>query len=769
MSADNYRAFIETVLGEMKGNAALALADDERTPNGRLKVNEYIWFEYPRQTAEMVDFTVANQHRDVYLLPSVYGTQQVSITRKGERIVYPKDKQGRAQWSRAKSNALTSNSIYMDSDTCPPEKFRLKPSMHVDTSEGHGHDYWLLQEPIPATLAADIAHRITTAHKADGTDPTGWSANKVLRMPTVNTKDPEHPWEITWSDSGERYVAEDVLAVYENVEVDHVPEAIDLGGIPGLDTLEDFTDLASKIPVGEKRLNELIYKEPQRGEKGWQSEQRWALILDCLRFGFTPAQTLSIVWNAPAGAKWREDDRGLAGLWSVEITKAVAQVELERGKGVMAAPEEPTKYTRAPNLLTDAERSRFNARQDFITDYTMYAASKVPVLNRPLHASNAWIVLSLAFGEVAYIPKSSEPMPLNIFVMQFADSSTGKSEAKGLMFSVVNKLYPADHPDIGGNFSANALVERLLERQNQISLINMDEAQGRIAEWKNGGWQTGMPDLLAHIYDGKLPQLGRVGRKELRAPDARTIPVMHMSGTQKGMMRVLDHAMFTSGFMPRQIMVIGETVDICESDLMPKQTFGEDVQRVYEQMPNYWSSIFFRTRAKIRADLPAGQRQMPVHLTDEAAKRMGKARWAILNHFQEFPQQEIYRPAVNRMNDIIWKVAALLALSEGHYVITEAHVISAIGYAEEWLENLITVAEGISETAFSRALEDIERAIAMSKGGELELGAVYRLRKGEPTRYVDEYLTALKKQGRISEEHSGGIGGKTFYKIRRAH
>src|SRR5690606_17272039 len=152
-----------------------------------------------------------------------------------------------------------------------------------------GHDYWMLDEPIPAAEAAEIAHRITTAHEADGCDPSGWSANKFLRMPTVNTKDPENVWEITWEETGEVYTVHEMRIAYPDpAEAMHteaqIREAYEDDEIPDVADLPDHLEVLNRIPQSERRLNDLIYKKPLAGEAGWRSEQRYALLLDLLRF-----------------------------------------------------------------------------------------------------------------------------------------------------------------------------------------------------------------------------------------------------------------------------------------------------------------------------------------------------------------------------------------------------------------------------------------------------------------------------------------------------
>jgi hypothetical protein len=179
MASDRYilftggdmRDFITTVLGEQRGNAFISRASG-KTANGKLNVNIHHTFKYPEQIEEMVKYAEQYAGEDVYLSPLLYGDKR----------------NDKGNIARTPENALSARTIYMDSDLCSPEKFRLQPSIHVVTSRGRGHDYWLLDDPVPAQRAAEVAHKIATAHRDDGCDPSGWSANKVLRLPdTVNT------------------------------------------------------------------------------------------------------------------------------------------------------------------------------------------------------------------------------------------------------------------------------------------------------------------------------------------------------------------------------------------------------------------------------------------------------------------------------------------------------------------------------------------------------------------------------------------------------
>lgn len=754
-----HREFLETHLGDMKGNAIMAIATG-RTATGKLEIRESQWFKYPEQLDQMVEYAEkerSGDRRNVYYSPAIYGDQ--------------KGPDGNP--SRAKTNALWAQTVYLDSDSCPPEAYRIPPSTHVQTSEANGQDYWILPEPVPVAEASEMAHRMALAHKDDGCDPSSWSANKFLRMPTFNTKDAENVWSVVWETNGSIWDIADLGGAYDDVEVPKKVQGrqtlVTPTAIPTPEGLPDYMTLLGMIPETERRLNELILKTPKGGDDGWRSEQRYALLLDLIRFGFTLEETVSIAWHCPAAEKWRNDDRGIGGLWG-EATKARAEVEYERGQ----APDTP-KPVRKPSreekpafsILSAEERLVFDRSENWIRQYCAWAGTRVKMFNAPYHTINAWTVLSLAFSAFAYIPKLSGPMPLNIFSMSLGNSSTGKTEATDLMWLAIRALYPHDSPDIGGNHSENALIERLLARDGKPSIMHTDEADGLLATWAQGSWAVGIQSTVTKLYDGKVPQLGRVGRADLQVDDARAAMTSHFMGTPTGMMKVLTPAMFKTGFLARQIWAIGNATEVRREDIKFAQVVGNQ-KRIYDAMPKYWSSRFLKIRETLRAGLPLGDRQVPVLLTDEAGKRFEDAQWAIIQQAKKIPgDSEIYTTTTRRMFDVIWKATALLALSDGRQMATLEDMIVALGYAEGWLADMTSVVDKLADSAFSTACDSIEAFIAGREGHEAEASLIYNFRKGEPMRVTEEYLKSLLAQRRITER-AGRAGGPRFYKIKES-
>ncbi len=786
MAEPQMRDFIVGILRDMEGNALLSLAGgrsepSEAAPHGKLRVDRHHWFSYPAELDAMVAFAekAYSDRVDAYLSPIIYGDQP--FTNRDGKVVL-RDRDGRPMFSRSKENALFAQTVYMDSDRCPPSAFRLPPSRHVTTSEGHGHDYWFLPEPVPAFIAASIAHKITTAHKDDGCDPTGWSANKVLRLPTFNTTyDELSPFEVVWEDddvdlqTGETdkpliYSLDTLEEVYGDVEVDATHESgalVQYAPVPDLDGLPPFEEIIQRIPATERRLNDLIYKTPKGGPDGWRSEQRYALLLDLKRFGLTDEETVSVAWHSPAASKWREDKRGVDGLWWELQVRVKTVLALERGDGISAAePIREHKVHEGPKLLTAAQRSRVEGRSDLITLYLNYARAKVQVPNMPYHIINAWTLLSLGLSEAIELPKEPRALGTGIYSISLGLSSSGKDESKAIMSACARELYPHDDPDVPASSSREALIENLIERDGKVTYLQSNEADGLLGQIKQGGYSTGIVQYWTLAYDGEVPSLGRVGRKELNKPNGHAIVTMHLMGTPRGMLEILDKEMFYSGYLARQIWVLGDDYATTEESLKTKFRRGEK-NRDFDAVPKYLGAHFSMLRARLRATAPLSSKRASIEPTDEAIAMLDGAKWKIHNHLQGEQDADLWKPVLRRFGDILWKIAALSAASHGRTVLGTRDVEVALYYGEKWIANAMTIADRVSDSFFSRQCDEIEKFIAGREGQAAELGAIYRFRKNEPKRVTDEYLQSLTFQGRIEEAQASNAGPRK-YRIKRA-
>lgn len=117
---------------------------------------------------------------------------------------------------------------------------------------------------------------------------------------------------------------------------------------------------------------------------------------------------------------------------------------------------------------------------------------------------------------------------------------------------------------------------------------------------------------------------------------------------------------------------------------------------------------------------------------------------------------DIIKPSIIRLNVTIYKMAALLAVSAGRTSITKDDMLVALYQGEELLGNLVWVADHISDSEHSKALDSLETFIA---GYPTGAGSpdIYRgmTKKGFNKRDVDSMIAELQAQRRIKYTRMG--------------
>lgn len=748
------RQFITTVLGDMRGNAILGLRD---RPGPKGKVNRYFDFKYPDELDKMVQFAADHSNEDLYISPLVYGEERNT----------DKDSPSFGKVRRTPENALTSNTVYQDSDTCPMDKFRIPPTLHVTTSSGRYQDFWVLNEPVPASEAAEISHKVATAHKADGSDPSSWSANKVLRIPfSVNTSH-GFPEDVTVKNNGTIYSALDIAGAYDDIELVERP-IIRLPADVSYDTdmdLPDYGDALNKLPPNFK-MDLLTKPHPEGSDR---SRMRYLMLCELFRAGVLEFEdVLSLAWHAPVSRKWREDPRNLRGLIA-EALKAQAEILYESGQGLTPPSADETEEEREwrlvqqkqgpyGGLLTDEERDTISGEETFITRYTQWSQSKHGMhYNAPYARMSAWQCLSAAFVDLAFIPRGNGPEYLNLFSMSIGDSGTGKTSERKLWQMFMNALFKEDSGwYLGSNASPNALHEKLLERDGKFSCFNSDEAHGWFKQVNGQQWSDGIYENIAGYFDGEVPPILRTGNRDLSGKSAKTLFNMYMMGTMKGelsLSNVLTRSMFLSGLLARFIWVIGEPKEMTPEASAETDVHSDFIRLGYEPVIEQWVAEFNDTKKKIRTEHK--RKMVPIGMSRDALDRLSRAKWAVISDNRANPNWEILEPALrNRFGSNVRKAASLLAIEEGATEISLRHLLLALEAAEEWVSALLTMVSKISDSEWKRLVDEVYDFIAPKSRTSIE--SVYRKFASRRGRDLAEHIDALKAQGRVYEKMDGG-------------
>lgn len=748
--------FFHLVWGEQTGNVVVGMMD-QPGPKGQL---DRSWdFSWPEEAALIVDWASERLGSDIYYSPVLYGDM---------RSVRPDGSPGRLR--RIPENALTAQVVYQDSDTCPVEAFHVTPSIHLTTSSGKYQDLWVLDEPVSAADAAHMSRQIAVAHRADGSDPSSWSANKFLRIPGSTNTRHGFPEKVTATSSGDIYSVEDIKAKYGTVDVNvYRPIARLIDHYTDSDEqLPDFAesyDLVPKQEVERLNLQRLVF-EPH--DEGRRSETRYRLL--CQLFRVEPAlefeRILAIAWHSPAASKWKEDPRNVRGL-IMEAQKAQTEVGYEKGDGVSAPqPNEllvddlPAVERPSVSLLTDEERIAIGNEDNFVRKYERWSMDKLgPAHNGPYARMNAWTVLSFGLADLGVIPSTGDA--LNLYALGIGDSGSGKSSSNKLLQrclrEVADQCHNADHGWwIGSGASPNALHETLLTRDQKPSIFMADEAHGWFKTVNNQAWADGIYEAIALYYDGTVPPIHKTTNRELSGKSATSYFLTHLMGTMKGDMsitHVLNRSMFFSGLMPRFTWYISDPRVVTIDSMEESNGDGEYLNTGHERMAQQWAAEFANTRKQMRAKHRT--RRVGMNMTQEALDRLTQAKWNAREMAKARNEWDILEPCMIRLGPNVRRCASLLALADGRDVVTLTDLLVALEQAEEWLSNLFTMASLVSASQWARDVDDIEQFI-IAKGGRTLYEVVMRKFKSRRNRDLMEQIMSLQAQGRVKEVSDNG-------------
>lgn len=506
-------------------------------------------------------------------------------------------------------------------------------------------------------------------------------------------------------------------------------------------TLPEFTP--GMIPPGVS--DSLIYGSPAN-KQVWNRAMRELITAES-----DDLIVVSILWSAPR-------PRDLSREWGLSFVMDRVTTERER----MEAPDdvpvaaEPVEPGEGVQLLNEEEREAVARTQTF-TDLYLAAGMRSGFANPTMFRASAWNVLSLAFAFKGFIPVSqTDKLGLNLWIVSLSYSGSGKTRSVKFEDEILNALYEGDNTDqpyqLGDQVSPAGLHEALLMRNRQGTYMNSDEASGFISRVENVEFMRGLKDDLAKYYDGYVPAATKKNAKHLKGESALTHFNMHLHATPERFWEIVTREMFLSGFLARVNWSIGELPDrdLSKVSLTQVVDVPDDIGQLH---PNV---------AEIVTDLGllrlARGASAPVLTSSEALDRMTTALRTMLGAVIGTPHEDMLEPAVTRLGfETIRKCATLNALWRGSNRVEHIDALVAIHAAQEWFDNLFTVAEQVSDSLFEKSCAEIE-AFIRSKGGATRTQIFSRF-KGtvqRTSREIDERLDMLRESGRIYRTERGG-------------
>lgn len=730
--------FITTILGDAEGYFFLAWKDDDGV------INQSKAFKYPETKKSIEKYIKVHSDEDLYFSPMLYSAPR----RKSEL-------------------ATVAPVVWSDTDLFDPQGFRVRPSIHVQTSPDKSHSYWLLPAPVPAGDASDAARAIAHTHAEKvnkqevGTDPSGWMMTKLLRVPgTINTKyGSDFEVEVVWND-GTVYTLDDLNEAYPASEIPQKIIASD-APMPDEDELPDPAQVLNRV-LADPALNDLYISEP-RGD--W-SDTLYLFESEMFRSGFTAEEVFVAAWRAACN-KYRRDGRPESDLW-LEIKRAAADPDNKPRPRVSDAPytgDAPVSEAKEVAdlvameqlLLTPEEKERLT--RTFVDRYSGWGASKTDA-PEAYHVASAFAIMSLILGEYGIAYPQFGPMRLGLFMVILGETTnTRKSTARSLMKGVL-RLVQTETWDyiLTADTTPESLIDALAERSDQSSLYDRDEAQELIADIKNKPYLQGFFETLNELYDGWAR--GRL-RKGKSTKDTPVNFVQYLMGIRSQFQDQLELKDFASGWGPRQIFFRGEAAPRSREDNRLRQgsldggkVDKERAKIVTElvQVRNFWSN-----KVKDRAE------PLPIMFEADAWLRFDDYRLDLIEMLTKHNRGDILASCAERLGYAVLKAAVMFAMMNKREVANMEDVLNAIYYSLQWIEDLIIIVEGVSESATARQLREIE-AFVVEKGGTVTYAALLKWSTRNNIRKQD-FVEMLKTLVEMETLQTVEAKGKLSYRI----
>lgn len=729
--------FIKAVLGEdVPGAICFGLISADGDP--KRPVSDHYFHLWPDESGEAAEFLERHEDEDVYFIPAIFR--------------YELDANG-GVYSRAMKEFVIDRPILsVDADDAGPELFDLTPSIIVETSPKRWQLYWSMKEAIEFGWAEQMSRNITYSQRDRGSDIGGWASNKFLRVPgTLNTKPRViesfgSPWEVMVSYTGIAYSMQQIEEGFGAIVIElSESTAQDLPT-----SLPAKNDVLVKIPVTES-FRRMLFQPPP--DDKW-SETLWVLILSLLRIGLTLEETF-VVTEGCACDKWARDKKTDANLllWK-DINRAWEQIKRELADGIVIEDVDVTKL-RDSNLnpivkpvefLTDDER-KLCRRENFIEHYVRWGQTKTDA-DPAYHEAAAMMLLSTVLADFGHAMPIFGKLGLNMWFMILGNTTASrKTTTKNLMMRFVDRLNSEEYEyDLGSDSTTEGMLADLADRPGRSGMFYRDEAQEMLANARGGkGYLSDFTGTLTELYDGHVRGRRRASGNK-KTPRTETTFNLYLMGIAQKVAEVLDPGDFESGFLARFIYCFGEAAPETRESMrlnqfMPNQGTTTDIEQELLQEKLYKMRTYWENKTD-----PGNT--MPIFVDLEAWERLNEYIYMLTSMGNEADRPEIMKPAGDRMNKSVLKLACLLAMSEHRDHVNLEDMLKSIQYSERWYVNLQRMTKMIDASEWATKMRKLTELV-VEKMGKITYANAYKRFSDMRPRDFAELVTGVVDQGDI--------------------
>lgn len=675
------REFLTTIFSGID-TGLISLVRASTDVEGRSQLNKPLWFN---AFVEFSDFLAAAEKysgEDLYFAISSYGQE----------------------YRRKDDPVARTRVVYADVDGQNPDDFRLAPSILVESSPGHYHAYWLLNEPVDTATASDLSTRIAKAH---GLDASSGIQTKLLRVPgSVNSKYGKPTQVLAHRVTNGSYTPEQIASIYQPVATADY-DSVELS-TPA--AWPDYFDVLDKIPADDRIQFLMEWDKRTADDPDKRSERRFELIrLLMEKSDLTPEEIAVVVWRAPVSDHFREQNRGIDDLYRFDVAKALGKqvdvAELERYEPEVT-PADVVHFISSDEMMAVYEVPGFMDRWRQINYESLH--SKTPDQYIRI---NGYTYLAGCLGNRVTVmpPGTNRAVFCNLYAINEGPTTSGKSEALFFLKRYLKAFSQKVGYElvVGSNATAEGLIKALKTYDKRTAMLITEEVSGKFRQWAQSSNMAHMREAELEIYDNYLPKNLRAGEGAGSVENVHLSFTQYMMGVDTEIEALLDRGFLRSGYIPRCLVVKAERMPFDETELLSIEQGDPDRTQDVDEEPARWAESLSQSIMRNQRFERTKTNYVVMQFADDAWARFLEFRAGLLRFAEAHDDPDVVRPMAIRFAISCQKMMALLAYERVAGEVQMIDVLRVLADAEDFWRWSMELVQGVSDSAFARLQDEV--------------------------------------------------------------
>lgn len=638
---------------------------------------------------------------------------------------------------RKKEFCLPTDLVWADLDDVDPTTVVPPPSIIIESSPNRWQSIWRLTTKLDPSLVENYSKRIAYAY---GADHSGWDLTQLLRIPfTFNLKYPERP-KINVPFASEIKAKPLLFEVVPHLDAGEQPQhEIDMPDVSKLPLAEHIIYKYS-VQLNRTVFSAIYLQEPALGED-W-SKILWRLIHICLESGMDPAETFALVKDAPCN-KYARDGRPINHLWR-DIVKAN-----EGQQRLTLIINDKFKPILMPLLVNEKPNT-----ETFVDEYKSWAIEATDAV-ADFHDLSAFMLMSAVASNSVRLETSYGVMVPNIWGMILGDSTLSrKTTAMRMIIDILGQL--DSDMILATDGSVEGLLTGLEDRPNKTSLFFRDELSGLFESINKRDYLAGMPATFAGLYDVPPFFIRRLRKETIRIENP--IFLFFGGGVRDSVYQAIDEQYVVSGFLPRFLVVSGDTDLTKLRRTGPADNAGIAKRaQILEHIADMYENYAVQIPHKIAGETIVMAPRIMVELDSKAWSKYGDIEQLLLHTAHDSAISNLALPTFERMSRSLLKMAIIIAASRqepknNKIQCTIDDIQVAAWYVQKWGPSAVELISNAGKRRSEKILDRVLKAIENNPGIlRSTLMQHYHMTKRE----ADEILNTLDDRQLVRKETRG--------------